>query len=235
MSSTRLEIPNKLLESLEHLYQATLAYKTEHTADGLYEELLQKPLRVQRNNTRIDFVDDFETNFALISRAQEKVISSNHINTQVIYAGSLPTPIAKLISCNKLLKTAFAHVINKQKSDTNSNEAERDESSAKKELLINAEKIKICNDTITELDNLKLHAEGILLIGYKNHFNSLITLLHKLEAAPQHYKEEHQADHLYEEALINPCKFLVEAKLDFVQDFLKNCDSLQSHSNDFEE
>ncbi|HVY53548.1 MAG TPA: hypothetical protein VHA13_03420 [Gammaproteobacteria bacterium] len=167
MSSTRLVISNELLEALRQLHQAAIAFEKEHTTDGLYDRLLQKPLREQRDDTRIDFVEDFVTNFALVSRAQEKAISSEHINIQVVYAGSIPLPIAKLTYCSKLLKEAFADDAKKQ--DT-------------------------CDFVINELNSLNNHIQGILLTGYKNHFNTLITLLNKLGTAPQQYKQTHQND-----------------------------------------
>ncbi len=209
MSSTRLSISNELIDALKQLHQASLTYQKEHTTDGLYHLKLLKPLREKYNDAWIDFNDEFETNLMRIERAGENAQANlDSFNFQVTYAGSIPVPIAKLTYCSELLKTAFVNDVKKQ--DT-------------------------CDVVINELNSLSNHIQEILLIGYKNHFNTLLTLLNKLGTAPQQYKHAHQTDLLYEEALIKPCKFLMEAKLDFVQDLLENCKEIQSHAKEFEE
>ncbi len=208
MSSTRLSISNELIDTLRQLHQAAIAYEKEHTSDGLYHGTLLTPLREQYDDTSLDFVEDFITSLAFLGRAQKKLAESGNLNIQAVYANAILAPIAKLIFNIGLLKNTFTPNISEQNA---------------------------CASAITQLENLSLQAKKLLLIDYKNHLEALVGILEKFEAAPLIYKQKHQEDHLYEEALVKPCKFLAETKLDFVQDFLENYKEIKLHAKDLEE
>ncbi|HVY53547.1 MAG TPA: hypothetical protein VHA13_03415 [Gammaproteobacteria bacterium] len=211
MSSTRLVISNELLEALKQLHQAAIVFEKEHTTDGLYDKLLQKPLREQRDNTRIDFVEDFVINLTHIKIAKNEVEEKpDKIKYQISNAGIITTPIYRLLIEVQLLRNAFTSDINLY---------------------------TLFDNVHKELTQLKLQAEKLLLLEYKNQLISLINTLTLLENAALQYKNQHQEDSLYKDALNQPLKQQIKSAegLDFFNDLLENCRGLRSHQNDFDE
>ncbi|HVY53997.1 MAG TPA: hypothetical protein VHA13_05710 [Gammaproteobacteria bacterium] len=230
MSSTRLVISNELLEALKQLHQAAIVFEKEHTTDGLYYTKLLKPLREQENDPRLDYSAELLNDLVIINHCKSEVESlPNHVEFQVGMAGAVQNPLSRLLE-----KIALFEKIPQ----------------------INSEQQKACKDAKSELQSVDASAKQLLLSGYKNKLYDLAKMLKGIEDSTKQYKQEHQNDHLYQEALAEPLKqactellkqtlaeplkeafaeLLKQANFDFVTDLVKNCDSIRSHVTDFED